>query len=74
MSRFNSEAYDKLFPRKQEVETVETVTPTFTPTADKLEEKSVESVEVVVEKVVETTEDKEVDDNGHSDNIGRDNE
>lgn len=41
--RFNSEAYDKLYPRKPKKETVETAVETFTPTTDEQEE--VEDVE-----------------------------
>lgn len=38
MSRFNSSAYDKLFPREPEpAQPVETAVETFTPTKDKLE-------------------------------------
>lgn len=37
MSRFDSAAYDKLFPQVEEVPEPETVVPTFTPTKDKLE-------------------------------------
>ena len=39
MSRFNSTAYDKLFPRVEDPAPVETVVSTFTPTTDKLEGK-----------------------------------
>lgn len=37
MSRFNADAYNKLFPRTEPVQPVETVVPSFTPTQDKLE-------------------------------------
>ena len=38
--RFDSESYDKLFPReKEKEETIESIVPTYNPTADKLEEK-----------------------------------
>ena len=38
--RFDSESYDKLFPReKEKEETIESVVPNYNPTADKLEEK-----------------------------------
>lgn len=40
MSRFNADVYDKLFPREEEVEKVETVVPTFTPTEDRLDNAS----------------------------------
>ena len=40
MSKFNSNVYDKLFPREEETEHVETVVPTFTPTDDRLENDS----------------------------------
>ena len=53
MSKFNSDAYDKLFPRKEEVEHVETVVPTFTPTDDRLEDDSETTVETSVEEVVD---------------------
>lgn len=40
MSRFNSQAYSKLYPREPEpVKPVETAVETFTPTKDKLEGK-----------------------------------
>ena len=45
MSRFNAEAYDKLFPRQVEPEKVETVVSSFTPTTDKLEGKDPDTVE-----------------------------
>lgn len=32
--RFNTEAYDKVFPRQEERETIESAVDTFTPTAD----------------------------------------
>lgn len=51
MSKFNSDAYDKLFPIKEEVEHVETVVPTFTPTDDRLEDDSETTVETSVEEV-----------------------
>ena len=48
--RFDSESYDKLFPRENEKEeTIESVVPTYNPTADKLEEKE-EKVEEKEEK------------------------
>ena len=46
--RFDSESYDKLFPREKE-EIIESVVPTYNPTADKLEEKE-EKVEEKEEK------------------------
>lgn len=48
MSRFNSQAYDKLFPRTQEVEKVESAVETFKPT-----EKEQKQEETTVEKAVE---------------------
>lgn len=48
MSRFNSEAYDKLFPRTQQKEVVESAVETFKPS-----EAESEKVEEVVEKTVE---------------------
>lgn len=44
MARFNSVAYDKLYPRTQEPVQVETAVPTFTPTANKLEGKDPDQV------------------------------
>ena len=49
MSRFNSQAYDKLFPRTQEVEKVESAVETFKPT----EKEQKQEVETTVEKAVE---------------------
>lgn len=49
MSRFNSQAYDKLFPRTQEVEKVESSVETFKPT----EKEQKQEVEATVEKAVE---------------------
>lgn len=45
MSKFNSNVYDKLFPREEETEHVETVVPTFTPTDDRLENDSETTVD-----------------------------
>ena len=46
MSRFNSEAYDKLFPRTQDlVPAPETAAEKFTPTKDKLEGKDPDTSE-----------------------------
>lgn len=56
MLRFNSKAYDEVYPR-QEKEVVETVVETFTPTTDE-QKKEVEEVEEVNE-VSEVTEDDE---------------
>lgn len=50
MSRFNSEAYDKLFPREQQKEVVESAVETFKPSEKKeevIEEKVVESEKVI---------------------------
>lgn len=44
MARFNSDAYDKLFPRTTEAPQVETAVPTFTPTKNKLEGKDPDQV------------------------------
>lgn len=49
--RFNSEAYDKLYPRKKEKEVIESAVETFTPTSDEQDEE-----DTVVEKIVETVE------------------
>lgn len=46
MSRFNADAYDKLFPREVETENIETVVETFTPTKDILEGKEVDDVNI----------------------------
>ena len=51
MSRFNSAAYDKLFPHVEEVEKPETVVPTFTPTTDKIEHPEKVEVETTVPEV-----------------------
>lgn len=53
MSKFNADVYDKLFPREEKVEPVETVVPTFTPTDDRLESDSetVDAEESSVEEV-----------------------
>lgn len=53
MSKFNADVYDKLFPREEVVEHVETVVPTFTPTDDRLENDSetVDAEESSVEEV-----------------------
>ena len=53
MSKFNANVYDKLFPREEETEHVETVVPTFTPTDDRLENDSeiVDAEESSVEEV-----------------------
>ena len=56
MSKFNADVYDKLFPRKEEVEHVETVVPTFTPTDDRLEDDSETTVDAE-ESIVEEVED-----------------
>lgn len=60
--RFNSDVYDKLFPRKKEVEKVETVVDSFRPT----EEEQVS--ETKKDTVVETIEEKG-DDNGQHDSV-----
>ena len=41
MSRFDGAAYDKLFPRVEDIPKPETVVPTFTPTTDKIEHPEV---------------------------------
>lgn len=61
MSKFNANVYDKLFPREEETEHVETVVPTFTPTDDRLESDS-ETVDAEESSV------EEVDDGHDSDN------
>lgn len=44
MSRFNSEAYDKLFPREPEPVHVESAVDNFTPTKNKVEGKDPDQV------------------------------
>ena len=46
--RFNSEVYDKLYPRQKEKENIETAVETFTPTAD---EQEVDDDDETVEEV-----------------------
>lgn len=53
--RFNSEAYEKVFPRKPTVPAPETVVPTFTPA----------SGDPVVEPVEEPNEEGGVDEDGN---------
>lgn len=48
--RFNSQAYDKVFPRQTEVEQAETVVETFRPSQD--EQETVVELERVVEPEV----------------------
>lgn len=49
--RFNSEAYDKIFPREKPVEQVETMAEKFTPTEDEqVEKKSETNEEIYVEE------------------------
>lgn len=67
--RFNSKAYNELYPRKVETENVETVISTFTPTTDKLEDTD------VADDNVDVTVDAEGgDDNGREPDSGLDNE
>lgn len=61
MSRFNPDVYDKLFPRQKEVEKVETVVETFTPS---VEERN-DTPETVIEEVVN---DGQLEDNNGLDN------
>ena len=56
--RFNSQAYDKLFPRKTEVEQAETVVETFRPSQDE-QETVVEPERVVEPEVVDPLLDEE---------------
>ena len=44
MSRFNSEAYDKLFPREPEPVHIESAVDNFTPTKNKVEGKDPDQV------------------------------
>ena len=68
MSRFNSEAYDKLFPRTPDpVPAVETPVETFRPSQSKAEEKPVDPIpsEPSEDQVSVGPEEMEVnDDNG----------
>ena len=68
MSRFNSEAYDKLFPRTPDpVPAPETAVEKFTPTKDKLEGKDPDtSEENTPGEQDPIPEDKEVDVDGHA--------
>lgn len=62
MSRFNSEAYDKLFPREQQKEVVESAVETFKPSEKKeevVEEKAVES-DTVTDPLLEEPTDTEM--------------
>lgn len=70
MGRFNTEAYDKLFPRQKDITPIETPVPTFTPTKDKLEDESVMENESPID-----VEDggKEVEDGNNDNNNGIDN-
>ena len=45
--RFNSEAYNKLYPRKKDKEFIESAVETFTPTIDEVDnvENNVDNVE-----------------------------
>ena len=43
--RFNTEAYDKVFPRQEEKESIESAVPTFTPTIDEQEDNEQEDGE-----------------------------
>lgn len=60
--RFNSDVYDKLFPRKKEVEKVETVVDSFRPTEEE------QASETKGDTVVEPIEEKG-DDNGQHDSV-----
>lgn len=60
--RFNSDVYDKLFPRKKEVDKVETVVDSFRPTEEE------QTSETKKDTIVETIEEKG-DDNGQHDSV-----
>ena len=68
MSRFNSEAYDKLFPRTPDpVPAPETAAEQFTPTKDKLEGKDPDKEDPDPTPALvddSDSKDTEVDDNG----------
>lgn len=70
MSRFNSEAYDKLFPREADPIPVETVVSTFTPTTDKLEGTDPDQEKVKKEVPVVPDLEAEADDGGEPDGDG----
>lgn len=50
MSRFNAEAYDKIFPRSEDIPAPESAVETFRPTMDKLEGKDPDAPEVEVKE------------------------
>ena len=65
MSRFDGAAYDKLFPRVEEVTKPETVVHTFTPTTDRIENpEEVYEVETSVPDAEPDPVKNEVVDNG----------
>lgn len=66
MARFDSDAYNKLFPRKEEVEHVETVVNTFRPTETKLENESVEETSVETNVETDVVDNTEVDSDGNN--------
>lgn len=65
--RFNSQAYDKVFPRQTEVEQVETSVETFRPSQEET------STDEVTETVVETEVKEPLLENEPSTEIGGDN-
>ncbi|MBO7732088.1 MAG: hypothetical protein J6S67_06040 [Methanobrevibacter sp.] len=66
--RFNSQAYDKVFPRQTEVEQVETSVETFRPSQEET------STDEVTETVVETEVKESLLENEPSTEIGGDND
>ena len=79
MSRFNSEAYDKLFPREPEPVHIESAVDNFTPTKNKVEGKDPDQVtqdEPKQDLVVEDPEPSELEDvtNGHAEHSEPDTE
>lgn len=70
MSRFNSEAYDRLFPREVDPMPVETVVSTFTPTTDKLEGKDPDQDKGKKEVPVVPDLEVEADNGGNPDGDG----
>lgn len=67
--RFNSEAYNKLYPRIEEPEKIETAVELFTPTKDIIEDKQVE----VADSIPEVVDQKGVVNGDNGDNDSADN-
>lgn len=60
--RFNSQAYDKVFPRQTEIEHVESSVETFKPSETEQEDEQEKVVETSVEKTEPTVLDPLLDD------------